>query len=233
MQLNERLQAIADMIRPDAHVADIGTDHAYLPIYLVERGKAVRVVAGEVHEGPYHAAQTAIKRTGREDKIDLRLGDGLAVLEPGEVDTVVIAGMGGHTIVDVLQGRPEVVKLLNRLILQPMVAAAAVRRWLQDNGWYISDESLVLDDGRLYEIIVAGQGKMPEFEPILFEIGPILWQRKAPFLNLHLTQLISQAKRIISGMEASDQVHNNPRYWEYKTRLGQLEDKQKCLLNVR
>lgn len=233
MQLNERLQAIADMITQDARIADIGTDHAYLPIYLVEQGKVTWAVAGEVNRGPYNAAKAAIERAGREDKIDLRLGDGLAVVRPGEVDTVVIAGMGGNTIIDILKDRPEVVESVSQLILQPMVAAASVRRWLKENGWYISDESLVLEEGRLYEIISAIKGAMPEFEPILFDIGPVLWKQKSPFLNLHIRQLISQTKRVVSGMEASDAVRNNSRYLEYRRRLSQLEDKQKCLLNVR
>lgn len=233
MRLSERLKAIAAMIRQDARVADIGTDHAYLPIYLIEKNRVVRVVAGEVNRGPYNAAKAAIERAERKDKIDVRLGDGLAIIKPGEVDTVVIAGMGGNTIIDILSDQPEIVASVKHLILQPMVAAAAVRRWLKENGWYISDESLVLDEGRLYEIISAMQGTMPEFEPVLFDIGPVLWAQNAPFLKLHIRQLIAQTKSAVSGMEAGDSVRDNPRYLEYKRRLSQLEDKQKCLLHVR
>lgn len=229
MRLGARLQAIADFVKPGARLADIGTDHAYLPIYLIQQGVVSWAVAGEVNHGPFKAAQQTIANENLTNTISLRLGDGLKVIDAGEVDTIVIAGMGGATIVDILQESSKVVESLVRIIVQPMVAAAAVRRWFTDNGWQIADEALVVDEGRLYEIIVAEQGKVPfpELDPILNEIGPVLWQKKSTLLALHIEQLINQTKRILQEMTAGNS--KSPRYYEYLKRLEQLEAKKACL----
>ncbi len=107
MKLSKRLATIAALVPPGGRLADIGTDHAYLPVYLVTEGIVPSAVAGEVNEGPFRAAGEALARVGLADRISLRFGDGLAVLAPGEADTAVIAGMGGQTIVDILAARPE------------------------------------------------------------------------------------------------------------------------------
>lgn len=230
MRLGARLQAIADLVEQGTSLVDIGTDHAYLPIYLVERKIVSRAVAGEVSDGPYKAAQQTIdnaKLQGVQGCVQLRLGDGLQVIEPGEIETAVMAGMGGATIIGILEGAPRVARSLKRLIIQPMVAAAAVRRWLFDNGWYIDNEVLVVDDGRLYEIITAEQGEAPKHEEILHDIGPVLWRRKPPLLAMHLDQLIQQTHRILNGMAAGNNYSD--KYYIYAEKLSQLEAKKACL----
>lgn len=227
MRLSARLQAIADLVEKGTAVADIGTDHAYLPIFLVQEKVVSRAVAGEVSRGPYKAAEHAINTVGLHDSISLRLGNGLQVLTPGEVNTAVIAGMGGATIIDILLGAPDVVAALNRLIVQPMIAAASVRRWFTDNGWRIIDEVLVLDDGKLYEIIAAEQGHVVENETILDEIGPILWKKKPPLLHVHINHLISQTKRVLEEMTAGKNY--SAKYYEYLEKLRRLEAKKACL----
>ena len=108
MNLRERLSAMASFVLPHARVADIGTDHAYLPIHLAMNQHIDYIVAGEVNPGPYRAAQESIARLGLEKKIFLRFGDGLSVVRPSEVDTATIAGMGGQTIVEILAQNIEV-----------------------------------------------------------------------------------------------------------------------------
>lgn len=159
MNLGDRLQAVADFVPQGSRVADIGTDHGYLAVELVKSGKAKFVVASDKNTGPYEAAVRTVRENGLADNvISVRLGDGLKRLKPGEVDTVCIAGMGGALMVEILEGSPDVVETLDTLILQPQSAAPELRRWIYRKHWHIEDESLALDDGRIYEIIMAKRG---------------------------------------------------------------------------
>ena len=229
MKLGERLGALASFVPVGARLADIGTDHAYVPIELVEKNIAISAIAGDVHSGPFQAAKENVKNLGLEHKISVRLGNGLAVLSPGEVDTVVIAGMGGSTIIQILSSEPVVTKSLKRLILQPMVATGMVRRWLAENTWHIIDETLVEDDGRLYEILVAEQGDSPIIEPILYEIGMILWEQKPKFIKRHIESLIAQTQRVLQEMSGSENAQKSFKFQEYTEKLKQLEAKRQCL----
>jgi tRNA (adenine22-N1)-methyltransferase len=223
------LAALAAFVPQGARLADIGTDHAYLPIELIQDHIIVSAIAGDIHVGPYKAAKEHVEALGLEQKISVRLGNGMAVLSPGEVEVAVIAGMGGQTIIEILNNSIEVTKSLDRLILQPMVAAASVRRWLEENGWHLADERLVQDDGRLYEIVVAEQGKALICEPVMYDIGQKLWNDKSELLILHVDQLISQTKRILGEMAVSSNARKSLKYDEYKERLKQLEAKRQCL----
>ena len=155
MKLGARLAAIAAYVLPGSRVADIGTDHGYLAAHLVARGDVGFVIAGDVNEGPLATARELINNLGLTDKIAVRLGDGLAVVRPEEVDTVVIAGMGGTTMIHILTPQTGLAHKLKRLILQPMVGAGTLRLWLVKNGFCLVDERLVREEGRIYEIIVA------------------------------------------------------------------------------
>lgn len=229
MKLSKRLATIAALVPPGSRLADIGTDHAYLPVYLVTEGIVPFAVAGEVNRGPFVAAGEALARVGLEKAVSLRFGDGLEVLAPGEVDTAVIAGMGGPTIVDILSARPAVTGTVARLILQPMQAAGVVRRWLAANGWRIVAEALVEEDGRLYEVIAAEQGAADEYDPILNDIGPLLWERRHPLLKVHLEALLAQARRVAAEMAASSRARASAKYGEYVDKIAALEDMYACL----
>ena len=207
MKLGDRLQALADFVPQGSRVADIGTDHGYLAVELVKSGKAKFVVASDKNAGPYEAAVRTVRENGLTDeRISVRLGDGLKSLKPGEVDTVCIAGMGGTLMVEILEGSPEVVEKLETLVLQPQSAAADLRRWLYRKRWYIEDESLALDDSRIYEIIKAKRGRRKMPEPLLLEIGPVLWQKKPPLLRHHIEALLFQERRVAAGMEKSERA---------------------------
>jgi len=146
LKLVGRLAALAELVPRGSRVADIGTDHAYLPIELVQEHIVASAIAGDVHLGPWKAAKEHVDALGLTQRISVRLGDGITVLSPGEVDVVIIAGMGGQTIIEILIGKPEVTKSLKRLILQPMVAANTVRSWLNENQWGVVDERLVQEE---------------------------------------------------------------------------------------
>ena len=229
MKLSGRLMALAAFVPQGARMADIGTDHAYLPIELIQKGVAISAVAGEVHMGPYQAAKDNIESLGLQHKIFVRFGDGLGVLSPQEVDTVVIAGMGGSSIIEILSSNLEVTSSLKRLVLQPMIGTGTVRHWLNENKWRIIDENLVQDDGKLYEILVAEPGEPFIVEPIMYDIGTILWEKKPKLLELHISNLIAQTERVLHEMGTNPTARLSPKYNEYLTRREQLEVKRQCL----
>ncbi|MDA8442347.1 MAG: class I SAM-dependent methyltransferase [Peptococcaceae bacterium] len=174
IELKARLAAIAAYVPQGSIVIDVGTDHAYLPIFLLQQKICARAVGIDIHQGPYQSALAQVEQQCLSDRITLYLGDGLKPLKPGEGNLVVAAGMGGTTIKEVLEARPDVLAQVQRLILQPMVAGAALRRWLLENGWAIVAERLVEEDERIYEIIVAEPGSQPVPVDILLELGPLI-----------------------------------------------------------
>lgn len=228
MQIDDRLQALAELVPEGCRAADIGTDHGYLAITLLREGRASFVVASDKNQGPYEAA----KRTVREnavpaEAISVRLGDGLQVLEPGEVDTACIAGMGGVLMISILEAAPDVTKRLTTLVLQPMNGAAELRQWLYGHGWHISDESLAVADGRIYEIIQARRGKrtMPLALDLL--VGPVLWAKKPPLLRHHIEALLFQLRRVLTGMEKSSRAQQSRKYSQVKKQVMELEERLK------
>ncbi len=223
MHLDDRLQALADFVPEGSRVADIGTDHGYLSIALVQAGKADFVVASDKNAGPFEAANRTVREAGLMDKISVRLGDGLATVKPGEVDTVCIAGMGGVLMTDILNASQDVVAKLTTLILQPQSAAAELRRWLYHSHWHIVDESLAIADGRIYEIIKAERGKRKMPEETLLEIGPVLWEKKPPLLRHHIESLLFQQRRVAIGMEKSKRALSSKKYQKVKDRIKELE----------
>ena len=130
MHLDKRLQAVASFVPQGAAFADIGTDHAYLPVWLLEKGIIASAIAGDIAAGPCQAARTTVAMHGAAAAISVRQGSGLAVLKPGEVDCIAICGMGGSTISSILAADMPIALSVRRLILQPMAGAAALRRWL-------------------------------------------------------------------------------------------------------
>lgn len=219
MELGKRLREIASFVPCGSIVADIGTDHALLPINLVEKGLSPRAIASDVHRGPYEAAKEAICARGLREKIDLRLGDGLKILSPGEAHVAVIAGMGGNTIREVLNASPEVVGSLKRLILQPMADIYDLRRWLVHNGWLLADEKLVSEGERLYVIIAADPGVEKVTDPLSLEIGPRLLEKQDPYLPLFLEKKVQDLERILSGLSNSQKSQNQKKARDVKKKL--------------
>lgn len=134
-KLSLRLQRVAVHIPKESILADIGSDHAYLPCYAVIHNLCSKAIAGEVVEGPYQSAVKQVRETGLEAKIDVRKGDGLDVLEKDEATSITIAGMGGTLITSILEKGKDKLAKVERLILQPNVGSQNVRTWLMDNGW--------------------------------------------------------------------------------------------------
>ncbi|CUH94175.1 hypothetical protein P22_0241 [Propionispora sp. 2/2-37] len=229
LHLSKRLAAIARFVPQSSRLADIGTDHAYLPIFLIQKHVISSAIAGEVNTGPYRSAEETLKRFALKSQVSLRLGDGLSVLHPGEAETVVIAGMGGPTIINILSQHPRVTQSVQRFIIQPMIATGLVRRWFVSHQWRIVAEDLVPEEGRLYEIVVAEPGCSPHLEDILYDIGPFLWNSRHPFLKEHISLLIRQYSRMRENMKASERAHASSKFSILSDKLEALEARRKCL----
>ena len=198
--ISKRLEMVASFVPQGAVLLDVGSDHAYLPIELVEKGHIERAIAGEVVVGPYQSAVKNVESHGLSDKIQVRLANGLAAFEESDqVSVITIAGMGGRLIASILEEGLNKLAHVERLILQPNNREDDLRRWLQDHGFQIIAESILEEAGKFYEILVveAGEMKLSErdtrFGPFLArENSPVFvqkWQKEASKLEFALGQI--------------------------------------------
>lgn len=186
MELSKRLTAVAALVTPGNRLADVGTDHGYIPIFLVKQGLVPHGVAMDVNQGPLLRAREHIRKEGLEEKIETRLSDGLKELKPGEADTAVIAGMGGALTVSILEAGSEALGSLKELVLQPQSEIARVRRWLEENGWKIQDEDMVEEEGKYYPMMKAVPGCGRSLRELDACYGPVLLEKKHPCLMRYL-----------------------------------------------
>ena len=160
MELSKRLQAVADLVTAHYKLADIGTDHAYIPIYLTQQKKITEAVALDVNEGPLQRAEEHIRENGLEAEIETRLSNGFQALQPGEVQSAVIAGMGGGLVIRILTEGAEVVRKLEECILQPQSEIEKVRAFLLEKGYEFLEEDMVCEDGKYYPMMRVEHGSM-------------------------------------------------------------------------
>ncbi|RJQ28521.1 MAG: SAM-dependent methyltransferase [Peptococcaceae bacterium] len=224
MNLPRRLAALAACVPHGSIVADIGTDHAFLPVYLVQSGICPMVIATDVNPGPFAAAEKVVMTYHLQDKIDLRCGDGLRVLQPGEAQVLIVAGMGGNTIRDILAAVPAMLNQFRRLILQPMVDAGDLRSWLVENGWLLADETLVEEDGRIYAVILAEPGTEQVRDPLLLELGPRLLEKRDPLLLVYLEEIIRRHQRVLSELARSSSTGTRRKARELEVKLAGIEN---------
>ena len=198
--ISKRLELVASFVPQGAILLDVGSDHAYLPIELVERGQIEAAIAGEVVEGPYQSAVKNVEAHGLKEKIQVRLANGLAAFEEeDQVSVITIAGMGGRLIATILEEGLEKLANVERLILQPNNREDDLRIWLQDHGFLIVAESILEEAGKFYEILVVEAGQMKlsasdvRFGPFLSkEVSPVFvqkWQKEAVKLEFALEQI--------------------------------------------
>ena len=205
MELTERLLKVASFVRKDTFLMDVGTDHAYLPIYLAENGRIRASLASDVHEGPCESARTHIAENGFSSIIKVKRADGLLGLSPSGKTDIVIAGMGGALICDILD-KAEFIKDPDiQLILQPMRNVADLRAYLTENGFCIIAEALAQEDERIYEIICASyDGNKRELEPIALLLGEKNIENKMNDVKLFSAFCEKQAaalRKKINGMK--------------------------------
>jgi len=229
VKLSRRLAAVASMVPWGSPVADIGTDHGYLPVHLVLEGRCPGAIAVDVAEKPLRAAQHLVELLALDQKVDLRLGNGLNILQPGEAEIVCIAGMGGFTIIKMLEAAPEQLAEVTRLILQPMRQANKLRRWLVSNGWRIVLEDIVLEEGIYYEIIAAEPGTQ-FLSPAELEVGPMLLKNRHPMLKTFLEGKINNLAYVLDSLGNSGKAREALEKKEMvEAQLAELKKVMECL----
>lgn len=230
MKLSKRLQKIADLVPAGSIVADIGTDHGYIPAYLVESGKCNKVIGTDISKGSLDKIIQYVKQLNLEEQIDTRLGNGLDVIKPNEVDTLIIAGMGGILMQDILHKNLEITNSITHFILQPMIAAKELREYLIHNSFKIIDEELVKEENLFYEIIYAVKGESKIEEGISFEISPLLIEKNHPLLVEYMEYKINVANSIRVGLQDNKSSKSQLRYLEL-TEL--IESYKEVLKNIK
>jgi len=202
LMLTPRLKAAADMVGVSPCVADVGTDHGYIPVYLALTGRAERIVASDINEAPLESARRNAGRSGVSDRIEFIRADGLAGMEDIGLEAAVIAGMGGETIAAILKASPWVREQRVRLVLQPMTKLGFLSNWLDDSGYAIRDEVLVRDAGRIYAVLLAeaGMSRAPLSCAQIYA-DRILLEKRDPLLPEYLDGLIASFERRLAGMD--------------------------------
>lgn len=219
MELKGRLRAIANMIDKCEILTDIGTDHAYIPINAVERGICNRAIAVDINKGPVEIAANNIKQAGFSNSIITRLADGLDGISQDEVDTIVMAGMGGLSIIDIISNNLSKAMIANILIMQPMNSVEYLREWLGLNGFEILDEELEQEEYKIYNILkVNYTGTVKEFEPGENVAGLRLIEKKHPLLYGYLDKKMKTLSKIIieqaNGVNVTEELEYNNKLYE-------------------
>ncbi|HBG91303.1 tRNA (adenine(22)-N(1))-methyltransferase [Lactobacillus acetotolerans] len=228
--MNLRLNTLAQMVDPGSRVADIGTDHAYLPIELVKNKQINYAIASDIAKGPLQNAKDDIAEAGLQGKIETRLGPGLSTVNHNDdIDTVVIAGMGGKLITDILDDAWNKHFCFKTLILEPNIGEPGVRKWLMGHKYQIVTEKLIVESGHTYELIKARAVKKRinlSEKKILF--GPyILKEKNSIFYQKWENQLAYHKKLLLDLNKAKkkDLQHINQVKQEIKLIEGELNDK--------
>ncbi|MGL4656273.1 MAG: tRNA (adenine(22)-N(1))-methyltransferase [Sarcina sp.] len=227
MELSIRLKAIANQVDKCESVADIGTDHGYIPIYLVERGICERAVASDINKGPINKAKMNISFEGLSSKIDCYLGAGLKPLKVNEVEGIVIAGMGGNLTRDILLADMKKVKNYKFMVLQPAQNPEVLREFLYNNEYEIIDEDLILDEGTYYELFKVKHNENAEklkFEDeMYYEISPVLLKKKHPLMNEYIQSKISRCEKILTHIKDDTEIANAKKQ-EIREKIKNLEE---------
>lgn len=205
--LSARLACVASLVPAGARVADIGSDHAYLPAALVLDGKIDFAIAGEVVKGPYENAVREIKDHQLEGQVIPRLADGLAAIEPADkIDTITIAGMGGSLIASILEKDKNKLTGIKRLVLQPNVGESQLREWLMNNYYQIMTEKIIEEDNHIYEIIVAEPSVVPfRYSKYELDFGPFLLENKGPVFRKKWQEYLQREAHVIDQMQKAQQ----------------------------
>lgn len=233
IKLSQRLQAIADLVPHGARVADIGTDHGFLPCWLAQQQQIKQAVACDVNAQPLALAQKNIQEYQLEDQVITRLGNGLSILQPGEVTVVTMAGMGGSLMLELLDAAPAVVNRLQRMILQPNIGAESVRIWAEKNRWHIVQEALIRENERFYVIIALEPGR--NIEPMSASelyLGPMLLAQKHPLLGLYSSEEWEKAQYVLEQLAQSDSEESRSKANLLRRKWNDINGVMKCRCGV-
>lgn len=232
MQLSKRLQAVADLVTPGNKVADVGCDHAYTAIYLIKNQLSPYVIAMDVNQGPLNKAKENIIRYGiAESEIDIRKSNGLERLKKGEADTILIAGMGGALINQILLNNREVAYTAKELVLQPQSEISLVRSLLQESGFLITKENMIKEDDKYY-VMMRAQTKADSEVLEAYQLrtdeelyyGRILIEARHPVLKEFLIKERSQYIQILKALQPEATENAIKRQRELKEKIKLIEN---------
>lgn len=202
MELSKRLMRIASYVEHCEVIADIGTDHGYIPIYLVKNNICEKAIASDINKGPIEKATANVRFEGLSKNIKCLLGPGLRPIKKGEVNGVIIAGMGGNLTRDILLDDLDKVKMYDFLILQPAQNPEVLRKYLYDNNFEILAEDLILDEGKFYELFKIKYNenakKVDIKDEIFYEISPFLLKNKNALIDSYIKSKIDRYENIIT-----------------------------------
>ena len=221
MELSKRLKRIAEHVDKCESVADIGTDHGYIPIYLVKEGICKKAIASDINKGPIEKAKVNVAFEGVSNRVKCLLGPGLNPLKVGEVNGVILAGMGGNLTRDILLADMDKVKKYDFIILQPAQNPEVLREFLYKNDYEIIDEDLIKDEGRFYELFKVKYNENSEklvFEDELeYEVSPLLRKKNHPLFKEFIEEKINRCETILSFIKEDTEAA--------KKRKSDLEEK--------
>lgn len=227
--MTPRLLAVAELVKNSHSVADIGTDHAYVPVYLILSGKCKKALAMDINNGPLLRAEENIRKFSLESKIATRLSNGLENISDGEIDTVVIAGMGGILINNIIESDKDRLTSVKRFVLQPMTAVEETRKYLSENGFMIEDERLAKEGDKIYTIISAVPGEMKIEKEIYLYIGKSLIENKDKFLSELIDGKIYEYEKAVNSIKNTDNEEAKKRSQYFMELLADLKDlKKEC-----
>ncbi|WP_411683040.1 tRNA (adenine(22)-N(1))-methyltransferase [Clostridium thailandense] len=229
MEISLRLKTIASMVDSCECVADIGTDHGYIPIYLVKNDICSKAIASDINKGPVEKAKINVKLEGLENKIQCRLGGGLTTIKSEEVQGIVIAGMGGNLIRDIIEDGIDVFKKAKFAVLQPVQNPEVLREYIYTKGYKIIDEELCIEDNKLYEIVkICYDRKTEDIDSIYYEIGKTLIEKRHALANRYIEMKIERYIKILENITEESESAKN-RKLEVKSKIEKLEEMLECL----
>ncbi|MHA0855811.1 tRNA (adenine(22)-N(1))-methyltransferase [Paenibacillus sp. CMAA1364] len=252
MKLSKRLQYIMEQMPEGSTFADIGSDHAMLPVAAIKSNKVLRAVAGEVNAGPRDAALRQVASAGLQDQISVRLGDGLDVIAPGEVEVITIAGMGGALIASILEQGIDKLEGVTMLILQPNVGEEIVRRWLLDHHFVLLSEHIMEEDRKVYEILTAVpeesdatlltnsevyqeydiahvDGSVKVTKEIQIRMGPWLIKENNMIFRTKWLSELDKLNRVVRSLGTSTLSSSQDKIKNFQQEMNQIKEVLACL----
>ncbi len=221
MNISKRLSRLAAMVTEGSRLADVGTDHGYVPLCLYRQGRIPSAIAMDINEGPLERARAHIREAGLEHYIETRLSDGLHALRAGEADTVLIAGMGGGLTERILTDGKGVLETVRELVLQPQSEIWRVRRFLCENGWRIVCEDIVLDEGKYYPMFRAVKGQAEPYGPGELLYGKSACQRSPEVMLEFLGKRLQNARQIQERLGSQAVEPEDPRIRRRREELAE------------
>lgn len=229
MNISLRLKTVASQVEKCNTLADIGTDHAFVPIYLCGRKIIKNAIACDINKEPLERAKANISIHMMKDIIQVRQGNGLLPIKPFEAECAIISGMGGMLILSILCEGAEIVQSLKQMVLQPQHDIPAVRRFLHEIEWKIVNEEMVFDYGKYYTIISAKKGKDLNYSERDYIFGKLLIENRSPVLKDYIVERMEKKKNIMMSIQDSKKIKSSERFEQLKKEYCIEQEVYKCL----